>query len=113
MDVMVVETSRQATEIIKHMKRENVGACTFYAMDKMTPFREPSRNLPGPRLVDQIRCDDPELMKCFYKSCGDTLYAGNISQARQMANCKSLLKQIQGADKCGCTKNVILCLFIF
>lgn len=88
MNLMVVETSKQAKDIVGMLKKDNVGSCTFFAMDKMGPFRPASGNLPGPRLVDEIQCDDPALMKVFYKACRDTLYAENINAARQMSRSK-------------------------
>ena len=89
MNVMVVETSQQAKDIVGWLKKDNVGTCMFYAMDKMKEFQPAPNNLPGPRIVDEIRCDDPALMKCFYKSCANTLYATNITTARQMAHGKA------------------------
>ena len=86
MDVMIVEKSEQAKDIVELMKKDRAGACTFFALDKLQPFREADRNLPGPRLVDEIWTEDERLKKAFYKACGNTLYADNISIARKMGN---------------------------
>ena len=64
---IIVETTTQGKEIVDYLRKDNVGSVTIYALEKMPQFREASRDLPGPRLVDQIRCDDQRLMNCFYK----------------------------------------------
>lgn len=66
MDVMIVERSEQAKEIVGLMKKDRAGACTFFALDKLQPFRE-AQNLPGPRIVDEIWTEDERLKKAFYK----------------------------------------------
>ena len=85
MDVMVVDTTTQGKDVLDHLKRDNVGNVTLYCLDKMRSCPSPDQNNPGPRLVDQIKCDDPNLIKAFYKSCGDTLIANDSQQAQHMA----------------------------
>ena len=85
MDVVVVGNTVQGKEILQHLKRDGVGTVTLFALDKMRPCPGPDRHNPGPRLVDQIRCDDPALMPAFYKACGETLVANDPVEAQRMA----------------------------
>ena len=76
MEYIVVERAADATKILEYIKRDRVGAVSFFALDKVKPFVPASKfNLPGPRLVDQIRCDREDLMACFFQACGNTLVA--------------------------------------
>ena len=84
MDVVVVETALQGKEILGYLERDNVGAVTIFALDKLRPFQH-ARDLPGPRLVDQIRCDNEQVMAAFYKACGDTLVARDPVEAERMS----------------------------
>lgn len=98
MNVIVVEKTTQAKQIVEYLKKDRAGQAKFFAMDKMAPFREADNRNPGPRLVDQITCDDPALFKAFYKACGETLYAENISNARQMASANGQRYRVVGLD---------------
>lgn len=86
MDYIVVERAADATKILEYVKRDKVGAVRFFALDKVRPFAPADQfNLPGPRLVDQIRCDREDLMGCFFQACGNTLVARNSEEAERFA----------------------------
>jgi structural maintenance of chromosome 4 len=89
MDYIVVERVADATKILEYVKRDKVGAVRFFALDKVRPFASADQfKLPGPRLVDQIRCDREDLMGCFFQACGNTLVARNSEEAEHFAfNC--------------------------
>ena len=86
MEYIVVERAADATKILEYIKRDRVGAVSFFALDKVKPFVPASQfNLPGPRLVDQIRCDREDLMACFFQACGNTLVARDSKEAEKFA----------------------------
>ena len=86
MEYIVVERAADATKILEYIKRDRVGAVSFFALDKVKPFVPASKfNLPGPRLVDQIRCDREDLMACFFQACGNTLVARDSKEAEKFA----------------------------
>ena len=97
MDVVVVETALQGKEILGYLERDNVGTVTIFTLDKLRPFQPAHSNLPGPRLVDQIRCDSPQVMAAFYKACGDTLVARDPVEAERMSGHKHRVVSVCGA----------------
>ena len=61
------DLNKKGKEILNHLRKDNVGSVSIFALEKMPQFHPPRDDLPGPRLVDQITCEDSRLMRCFYK----------------------------------------------
>ena len=64
---VIVETTQQGKEVLNHLARDNIGKVSIFVLEKMPRFQPAQQGLPGPRLVDQITCEDQRLMNCFYK----------------------------------------------
>lgn len=87
LDFIVVDTTETAQRCIEVLRQESLGRASFIMLDKMRPVppSDSSNQQNAVRLFDCVSVGEPFLASAFYFALGETLVAGSIEEAMNLA----------------------------
>ncbi|XP_042676994.1 structural maintenance of chromosomes protein 4 isoform X1 [Centrocercus urophasianus] len=89
LDFIVVDTIDIAQECVEFLKRTEIGAATFIALDKMAVWKKNLAKIPTPenvpRLIDLVKVEDESFSPAFYFALRDTLVVKDLEDATRIA----------------------------
>ena len=89
LDHVVVADTNAAQQCVELLRKQQLGVCTFIALDRQQHLRERMNPIKAPqgsqRLFDLVKCDDPEHRVAFYYALADTLVCEDKQLASQIA----------------------------
>uniref|UniRef100_A0A8C9FT42 Structural maintenance of chromosomes 4 n=1 Tax=Pavo cristatus TaxID=9049 RepID=A0A8C9FT42_PAVCR len=89
LDYIVVDTIDIAQECVEFLKKTEIGAATFIALDKMAVWKKNLAKIPtpenAPRLIDLVKVKDESFCPAFYFALRDTLVVKNLEDATRIA----------------------------
>jgi structural maintenance of chromosome 4 len=87
LDHILVQTMDQAERCTNYLRKHRIGVGKFLILEFCKHEPNPNFRVPedSKRLIDLIKCDNPDIIRALYKAFGDTLVANDIITAEKIA----------------------------